>query len=89
MSTSLALSTRELKHKRRENAANRNLEYFKAGMAAIKPIVASKPFLAVGGTLAVYKLERSGYMDGWTAGLLSAALLGWLAADVVDALLPG
>ena len=93
MTTALTLSTRELRHKKRENAADRNLEYFKSGMNAIKPIITSKPFLAIGGSIILYKLEQANKIDGVSAGLFSGALLAWMASDVItgtiDALLPG
>lgn len=83
MNTALALSKTEQRHARREKKANRDLEYFKAGMDVIKPIVASKPFIAVGGSIILYKLEQAGKIDGVSAGLFSGALLAWMASEVI------
>ena len=88
MTTALTVSKRELNHKKRENSADRNLAYFKSGMDAIKPILASKPFICIGGTILIYKLNGAGYVDDVTSGVLTGSLLAYLASDVVEALIP-
>lgn len=85
---STAVMKAELRHKKREGDANRNLEYFKAGMDTIKPIIASKPFIAIGGSLILYRLEQADYIDTMLAITLATALTGWLAADAIEALVP-
>jgi len=88
MTTALALSKKELRHSRNEKAKDRSLEYFKAGMDTIKPIVASKPFLAISGSIVLYKLEQHNKIDGVSAGLFTAALLAWLTSEALEGLMP-
>ena len=88
MTTALVQSKRELRQERREKSADRSLEYFKAGMDTIKPIVSSKPFLAIGGSIILYKLERANLIDGVSAGVFTAALLAYLASEAIEGILP-
>ncbi len=83
MTTALALTKAERRHARREKNADRSLEYFKAGIDAVKPIIASKPFLAISGSIILYKLEQAHKIDGVSAGLFTGTLLAWLASDVI------
>jgi len=84
MTTALALKKKELRQAKRELKADRSLEYFKAGMDTIKPVLASKPFLAISGSIVLYKLEQANKIDGVSAGLFTGALLAWLASDVIS-----
>jgi len=84
LTTALTVSKAERRHARRDKNADRNLEYFKASMNAVKPIVASKPFLAISGSIVLYKLEQAHKIDGVSAGLFTGALLAWLASDVIS-----
>ena len=77
------LTKADRRHARKEKDADRSLEYVKAGLEAVKPIIASKPFLAISGSIILYKLEQAHKIDGVSAGLFTAALLGWMASDVL------
>lgn len=81
--TTTALTKADRRSARREKAADRSLEYFKAGIDVIKPVVASKPFLAISGSILLYKLEQANKIDGVSAGLFTGALLAWMASDVI------
>lgn len=83
MTTALAISKADRRNARRDKNADRALEYFKASMGAVKPIVASKPFLAISGSIILYKLEQAHKIDGVSAGLFTGALLAWMASDVI------
>ena len=83
MTTAITTTRAERRHSKSEKKADRELEYFKAGIEVIKPVVASKPFLAISGSIILYKLEQANKIDGVSAGLFTAALLGWMASDVI------
>ena len=87
MTTAIVTTKADRRSSRREKKADRDLEYFKVGMDTIKPIVASKPFLAISGSIILYKLEQANKIDGVSAGLFTGALLVWMASDVVEAAL--
>lgn len=88
MTTAIALTKADRRHARREQNADRALEYFKVGMATVKPIIASKPFLAISGSIILYKLEQANKIDGISAGVFTAALLVWMSSDAIEALTP-
>lgn len=88
MTTALTLTKQQLRHARREQSSDRALEYFKATMEVVKPIVSSKPFLAISGSIILYKLEQANKIDGVSAGLFTTTLLAWLAAEAIEGLIP-
>ncbi len=88
MSSALTVTKSERRNARRDKTSDRALEYYKAGLETIKPIVSSKPFLAISGSIVLYKLERAGMIDGVSAGVFTGALLAWLTSDAIDSLLP-
>lgn len=88
MTTAVALTKADRRHARKEKTADRALEYFKVGMESVKPIIASKPFLAITGSIILYKLEQAHKIDGVSAGLFTGALLVWMSTDAIEAITP-
>jgi hypothetical protein len=83
MTTALTISKTDRRKETKAKNADRTLEYFKAGMDVVKPVVTSKPFLAISGSIILYKLEQAHKIDGVSAGLFTGALLAWMASDVI------